>query len=248
VTGSEPEWRRAGELAAALDVVRSRIARACAEAGRAAVDVELVAVTKTRPATDVALLLDLGLLVFGENRPQEAAAKHAELAELRPGGAARWHLVGRLQRNKARSVVRWADRVESVDSGRLVDTLAAEATRAAERGERDGPLPVLLQVSLDGDPARGGVPVDGVSELADRAAGAAGLRLDGLMAVAPVEADPDRAFAALAEVAAVLRERHPAAVVVSSGMTGDFERAIRHGSTCVRVGTALLGDRPLTSA
>jgi uncharacterized pyridoxal phosphate-containing UPF0001 family protein len=107
-------------------------------------------------------------------------------------------------------------------------------------------LPVLVQVSLDGDPERGGVPLDGLDELADRVERVGGLRLDGLMAVAPLGADHDRAFGTLAEVSARLCIRLPHARVISAGMTADLERAIRYGSTCVRVGTALLGDRRLT--
>lgn len=236
---------RAEELAAALARVRRRIADACAVAGRSAEEVVLLPVTKTRPASDVALLVDLGLREFGENRPQEAAGKADEVAGLRPDASVRWHLVGRLQRNKARSVVRWAARVESLDSTRLADALDRAVTRALDQGERSGTLSVLMQVSLDGDPERGGVPLGAASALADRLAGCPGLRLDGVMAVAPIGADPDRAFAELAGLAARVRADHPAAVVLSAGMTADLEAAIRNGSTCVRVGTALLGDRPL---
>lgn len=245
---------RREQLAAALAGVRRRMERAAASAGRNPDEVELLAVTKGHPAADVALLVELGLCAFGENRPQEAAAKRLELARLCPGAAPRWHLVGRLQRNKARAVVAWAARVESVDSPRLADALDAAARRAGDLGERAGPLPVLLQVSLDGDPARGGVPIEGLPALADRVAAAEGLGLDGLMAVAPPpggsagdRADPERAFATLAELAAAVRADHPGARTLSAGMTGDLERAIRYGSTCVRVGTALLGDRRLAS-
>lgn len=245
-TGVVAGQRRA-ELADALASVRRRIAAACTAAGRSPGEVELLAVTKNRLASDLALLLDLGQSAFGENRPQEATAKVAELAELRPGNEARWHMVGRLQRNKARAVVRWATRVESVDSARLVEVLDAEARRAMDRGERPGPLPVLLQLSLDGDPTRGGVVSSELLPLADRVASTEGLVLSGLMAVAPLGEEPDRAFAVLDESANRMGIYHPHATVVSAGMTADFETAIRHGSTCVRVGTALLGDRPLAS-
>jgi pyridoxal phosphate enzyme (YggS family) len=238
---------RRAELAAALARVRQRIAAACRAAGRHPDEVQLLAVTKTRPATDLALLFDLGQQAFGENRPREAAAKVAELARLRPVGRPRWHQVGRVQRNKARLVARWADRVESVDSERLVDALDDAVRRALDAGQRAEPLSVLVQLSLDADPARGGAPVERVPALADRIAETEGLRLDGVMAVAPLGADPDRAFAALAEVAERLRQRHPRARVVSAGMTADFEWAIRYGSTWVRVGAALLGERPLAS-
>ncbi len=245
------EERRA-ELARRLAAVRERIAAACAAAGRDPDGVELMAVTKTVPAADVALLLDLGLGLFGENRAQEAGAKVAEVAALRPAAAGdsapRWHFVGGLQRNKARAVVGWAHRVESVDSVRLADALAAAAARACDEGHRTGPLPVLLQYSVDGDPARGGVPADGLLPLADHVAGCATLRLDGLMAVAPLHADPDSAFADIESAAQRLRSAHPSATVLSAGMSGDLEVAVRHASGVVRVGTALLGYRPLASS
>ncbi|HEY4005900.1 MAG TPA: YggS family pyridoxal phosphate-dependent enzyme [Pseudonocardia sp.] len=239
---------RRAQLGSALRQLRGRIAAACRDAGRDAGEVELVAVTKFHPALDVATLLDLGVLAFGESRPQEAAAKAEQVAQLRPDAGPRWHLVGRLQRNKARSVVGWASRVESVDSARLVDALDAAVRRAVDRGDRAAPLPVLLQLSLDGDPARGGLPRRELSGLADRVARAEGLALRGLMAVAPRTGDLDHAFAALQTASAALRSDFPDADVLSAGMTGDLERAIRHGSTCVRVGTALLGDRRLASA
>jgi PLP dependent protein len=245
--GAPAQGDRRAELAARLAEVRDRIARACAAAGRSVDDVELLAVTKTRPASDLALLLELGLRAFGENRPQEAGAKVDELAALCPGVRPRWHLVGTLQRNKARAVATWAARVESVDSARLADALDAAAVRARDQGARPGPLPVLIQLSLDGDPARGGVPIPGLAELADRVAGTTGLVLHGVMAVAPLGADLDQAFDTLRDAATGLRCTHPGARVVSAGMTADFERAIRYGSTCVRVGAALLGDRPLAS-
>lgn len=238
---------RRAQLAAALAALRQRIDRACSAAGRAPGEIELVAVTKTRPAQDVALLVDLGLGVFGENRPQEAEPKVDELERLRPGACAAWHLVGRLQRNKARAVARWASRVESVDSVRLVDALDRAVGSALEEGRRGTRLRVLLQVSLDGDPDRGGALPEHLLELAERVASTECLTLEGLMAVAPLRADPDAAFAALAKHAARLRETFPGARVLSAGMSGDLERAIRYGSTCLRVGTALLGDRRLAS-
>jgi PLP dependent protein len=238
---------RRDELAAALTAVRERIAVACAAAGRAPEEVELVAITKTFPATDAALLTDLGMLDLGENREQEAAAKVAELRELRPDAAVRWHMVGRLQRNKARSVARWAAEIQSVDSVRLAHALDRAAGAAREAGERTEPLDVLIQASIDGDPARGGCPLDALGELADEVAGSGELRLRGLMAVAPLGMDAGEAFATLAAAADRLRHDHPNATALSAGMTNDLEIAITHGSTCVRVGTALLGTRELAS-
>jgi PLP dependent protein len=238
---------RREELARRLAAVRDRLAAACVAAGRDPASVELLAVTKTVPAEDVATLLDLGLTAFGENRVQEAGEKVAAVAALRPEARPRWHLVGSLQRNKARSVVRWADRVESVDSIRLADALDAAVRREQETGGRTDRLPILLQYSVDGDPLRGGVPRSGLLRLAEHVASCAGLQLAGLMAVAPLGADPDAAFADVAAAASDLRARFPQATVVSAGMSGDLEAAIRHGSSLVRVGTALVGERPLTS-
>ncbi len=236
---------RRAELAERLAAVRARIDAACAAAGRRPEDVALLAVTKTVPAADVALLLDLGLTEFGENRVQEAAAKVAEVAALRPG--ARWHLVGGLQRNKARAAERWADRVESVDSVRLADALDAAARRRLDTGDRERPLSVLVQYSVDGDPERGGAPIGDLLPLAEHVASCAGLQLDGLMAVAPRGVDPERAFADVAAAAERLRAAFPQASTLSAGMSGDLETAIGHGSDVVRVGTALVGERPLIS-
>jgi len=236
------EWLRCR-----LDAVRARIAAACAAVGREPAEVALLAVTKTVPALDVATLIDLGLDAFGENRVQEASVKLAEVAALRPSADPRWHLVGSLQRNKARQAVAWAARVESVDSVRLADALDRAAGRVLEEGRRAAALPVLLQLNVDGAPARGGIPAAGLVALADHVARCPALRLDGLMALAPRGADPDAAFAAVAAAAERLRTAHPAATVVSAGMSADLEVAIRHGSTVVRVGTALSGERRLTS-
>lgn len=238
---------RAQQLTDALRRVQARIGQAAAAAGRDPAEIRLVAVTKTFPAGDAALLYDLGVHDLGENRDQEAATKVAELRELRPHAQVRWHMVGRLQRNKVRSVVLWAHTVQSVDSPRLADALHAAAGQAIDAGRRDGPVDVMLQASLDADPARGGCPLPELDALAGHVAALRTLRLRGLMAVAPLHADPDGAFAALLKAATALRERHPEATELSAGMTADLEAAIRHGSTCVRVGTALLGGRPLAS-
>ncbi len=203
----------------------------------------MIAVTKTYPASDVVALVGLGAVEVGENRDQEAAAKAAEVAAA--GVTPRWHFIGQLQRNKAKSVVRYADVVQSVDSVRL-----ARALDRASVAERDRPLEVLLQVSIDGAVGRGGALPDsadpdvGLDPVAELVAGADGLRLGGLMAVAPLGWEPDRAFARLAEVAAGFQVQHPQATLLSAGMSGDLESAIRHGATHVRVGSALLGMRP----
>ena len=233
--------RRLAELAANLAAVERRLAGACAAAGRHRTEVTLIAVTKTFPAEDVRRLAALGVSDVAENRDQEAKPKHDAAAV--PG--LRWHFVGQLQRNKARSVVRYADVVHSVDRPELVTALASAAGR-----NRDRPLDVLLQVSLDpaalDQPAgqRGGVAPGELEALAASVAGEPALRLRGLMAVAPLGADPDRAFATLHDLAAVVRGSYPEASWISAGMSSDLESAIRHAATHVRVGTALLGSRP----
>lgn len=239
--------RRLDELRRSLDAVRARIAAACAAADRGPAEVRLLAVTKTFPATDVAALIDLGLSDFAENKDQEGGRKAAEVARLRPGAKVRWHMVGRLQRNKARTVVRWADEVQSVDSAQLADALARAVANRIERGEHAGPLDVQVQVSMDADPARGGCPVDEVPELVARVDRTSELRLTGLMTVAPIDADQDATFARLEGLFQQVRRDHPGVVELSAGMSGDLERAVAHGSTCVRVGTALLGGRELAS-
>jgi PLP dependent protein len=224
---------RSDELAANLAAVRQRIAAATAAAGRDAGDVTVIAVTKTWPAADVRLLSELGVADVGENRDQEAGPKHAACADL----PLRWHFVGQVQRNKAASVASYADVVHSVDRTVLVEALDHHAERHGRR------VTALVQVALDGAPGRGGVPPERVGEIAVAVARSASLDLGGVMAVAPLGADADTAFARLAEVAAELRAEYPGATVVSAGMSGDLEAAIRHGATHVRVGTALLGHR-----
>ncbi|EHY88375.1 YggS family pyridoxal phosphate-dependent enzyme [Saccharomonospora azurea] len=240
--------QRYEELAASLREVTERVASACRQAGRSPDEVRLIAVTKTFPASDAALLADLGVRELGENRVQEAAGKVDEVARLRPEADVRWHMLGQLQRNKARSVARWAAEVQSVDSLRLAGALTKAVRAALDAGERDRPLDVLVQASLDDDPSRGGCPVDDLSELADAIARQSDLlHLRGVMAVAPLGVDPEPAFERLASISEMLRKDHPEATEISAGMSGDLDKAIAYGSTCVRVGTALLGGRGLAS-
>ena len=221
---------RREELAANLAAVRERLAAAARAAGRSPGEITLIAVTKTFPASDVALLAGLGVADVGENRAQEAAAKHAAV-----GSPPRWHFVGTLQRNKAAMVASFADVVHSLDRPELVSAL--------DRAAAGRPLDVLVQVSLDDSPGRGGTPAAAVLALADAVGASDHLTLRGVMAVAPLGADPGPAFARLAEVAARLREDHPAATWISAGMSGDLEAAVAAGATHVRIGTALLGRR-----
>lgn len=231
----DPDERRA-ELAEGLAAVRARIAAACAAAGRAESELTLIAVTKTFPASDVRLLAGLGVTEVGENRDQEARPKAAACADL----PLTWHFVGRLQTNKARAVAGYADVVHSVDRSRLVRALSDAAVRAGRT------LRCLVQVSLDPAEAadgRSGAAPDAVPGLADEIAAADALELGGVMAVAPLGADPRPAFTRLAAVAAELRRNHPDARIVSAGMSGDLEQAVACGATHLRVGTALLGGR-----
>ncbi|SDD11850.1 hypothetical protein SAMN05660690_3448 [Geodermatophilus telluris] len=224
-----------------LRAVRERIAAAARAAGRDPASVGLLAVSKTWPADDVRALAALGQAAFGENRAQELTAKAAELADL----PLEWHFVGQLQRNKAAAVARTGAVVHSLDRS----SLARALSRAGE--ERGHPVDVFVQVDLGGAAGelaeRGGAAPADVPALADAVAGLPGLRLRGLMAVAPRDEEPGPAFARLAALAERLRADHPAAREVSAGMSGDLEEAIAAGATLVRVGTALFGSRPLTS-
>jgi len=229
---SDQDARRE-EIAASLDMVRSRIARACADCGRSAEEVTLTVVTKFFPASDVRHLAGLGVRHVGENRHQEAQAKAAECADL----GLDWHFVGGLQSNKAAAVTEYAAVVESVDRPKLLRGLS---TGADQRGRE---VDVLVQVDLDPERSAGsdraGAAPDDVPALAERVLASEGLRLRGVMAVAPRDADPRAAFARLAEVA-----DRAAATWVSAGMSGDLEAAVESGATHVRIGSAVLGGRP----
>jgi pyridoxal phosphate enzyme (YggS family) len=209
------------------------MAKACEAAGRDISELTLIAVTKTRPASDVRLLAELGVADVGENRDAEAAPKAAECADL----SLTWHFVGQLQTNKAASVVRYASVVHSVDRPRLVRALG-RAARGAGRI-----VQCLVEVSLDGDPARGGAAAGDVAALAEALAAEEGLVLGGVMAIAPLSMPPADAFARLLASAAAVRAVRPGATVISAGMSGDLEAAVEAGATHLRIGTALLGDR-----
>lgn len=231
---ANPAARRA-ELAARLAALRDRIGAACAAAGRAPGEVTLIAITKTFPASDVRLLHDLGVTEVGENRDQEAARKAAQCAGLT---GLTWHFVGQLQTNKTASVVTYARVVHSVDRLRLARALGAAARKAGRT------VTALVQVSLDGDPARGGAVAADVPGIARAVATEEGLLLGGVMALAPLGMPARVAFAALPELSASVRAIRPEAAMISAGMTGDLEEAVAAGATHVRIGTALLGSRP----
>ncbi|CAL9310483.1 YggS family pyridoxal phosphate-dependent enzyme [Streptomyces pseudogriseolus] len=233
---------RKDELAANLARVEERITAACDAAGRGRDEVTLIVVTKTWPASDVRALAELGVRHVAENRDQDAAPKAAACADL----PLVWHFVGQLQTNKVRSVVGYADVVQSVDRARLVSALSKEAVRA---GREVGCLiQVAFDAGADGRGERGGVAPSGVAELAGLVAGAEGLRLDGLMTVAPLTGEyagrQQAAFERLMDLSTDLRRTHPAANMVSAGMSADLEQAVAAGATHVRVGSAVLGVRP----
>ncbi|CAM5745267.1 putative UPF0001 protein [Streptomyces afghaniensis 772] len=233
---------RKDELAANLAKVERRIADACEAAGRGRDEVTLIVVTKTYPATDVRILAELGVRHVAENRDQDAAPKAAACMDL----PLSWHFVGQLQTNKVRSVVGYADFVQSVDRSKLVTALSKEAVRAGRE------LGCLIQVALDAGESergeRGGVAPAGIEELADLVAQAPGLRLGGLMTVAPLTGEyagrEQAAFGRLMDLSTDLRRSHPAATMVSAGMSADLEQAVAAGATHVRVGSAVLGVRP----
>ena len=233
---------RKQEIAVNLARVEERITAACTAAGRKREEVTLIVVTKTYPASDVRTLAELGVRHVAENKDQDAAPKAADCADL----PLSWHFVGQLQTNKVRSVVGYADVVQSVDRSRLVTALSKEAERSGRE------LGCLIQVALDagvsGRGERGGVGPGGVGELADLVAASPGLRLDGLMTVAPLTGEyagrQQEAFGRLMDLSTDLRRAHPAANMVSAGMSADLEQAVAAGATHVRVGTAVLGVRP----
>ncbi|GAA3278096.1 YggS family pyridoxal phosphate-dependent enzyme [Paenarthrobacter aurescens] len=231
---------RAAELAHKLGLVRQRIESAAAAAGRTE-QPRLIVVTKFHPAADVRRLAALGVEDVGENRDQEAASKSAELSGL----DVRWHFIGQLQSNKAKSVAKYAASVQSVDRPQLVEALAKAVVREQDATGRSD-LQCFIQVNLDDDAGahRGGANPADVEVLAEKIEMAEGLVLSGLMAVAPLGADPHPAFERLAKISETLRAVHPAATGISAGMSQDLEAAVKFGATHLRIGSDILGSRP----
>ena len=216
--------------AAALADVRSRIAQAAKIAHRKAEEVTLIAVSKTHEAPAILPLIEAGQRVFGENRVQEAAAKWPALREAH--GGIELHLVGQLQSNKAEEAAALFDAIHSVDRSSLVQALA----RACEKTGRRPQL--FVQVNIGDEEQKGGCAVRDLPALLAEAA-AAGLTIEGLMAIPPADVEPAPHFALLDELA----ERH-GLPLRSMGMSGDFEAAIEEGADVVRVGQAIFGKRP----
>ena len=228
---------RRAEIEAGLAAVRERIDRACSEADRQPPDITLIVVTKFFPPSDVRLLADLGVRHVGENRHQEAVEKAAECADVDVD----WHFIGALQSNKAAAVAGYADAVHSVDRTKVLRGLS----RGAEEQGRE--IDCLVQVSLDPPEASGrsGADVEQVAGLAEQILETDGLRLRGVMGVAPLGGDAREAFARLADQASAVRGLEPEATWISAGMSLDLEEAVQAGATHLRIGSAVLGPRPV---
>jgi pyridoxal phosphate enzyme (YggS family) len=209
---------RREELATNLASVQERITRS---------DVTLIVVTKTYPVSDVQILKELGVENFGENRTEEGEVKAAAVP-------ATWHFQGGIQSRKLKDIVQWADVIHSLDSTEHVLKLGQRAVR---------PMKVFLQLSLDGDPERGGVVESELAALAEVVVAAPNLTLAGLMCVPPVSAIPAEAFSQIYSVHQRFLRDFPNAQSLSTGMSGDFEVAIDHGATHIRVGSSILGSR-----
>ena len=189
--------------------------------------VHLIVVTKTFPVSDAQLLHELGVSEFGENRDQEGREK----APLVPG---KWHFQGQLQSNKLKSITNWADVIQTIDTTRYVELVSKAAEKSVE---------VFIQVSLDGQVHRGGALPTDLNSIADAILATENLKLQGLMAVAPLGQEPESAFLKLAEIHQKFKSEYPSAPYLSAGMSGDYLSAISHGATHVRVGSSILGSR-----
>lgn len=227
---------RLADIQSNLEKINSRIAQACSRSKRNFSEITLIAVTKTYPASDVDLLKQLGIENVGENKDQEASGKISQVKE-----KFSWHFIGQLQSNKAKSVVTYAELVHSVDRLSLAKELQKSASAIAKKQK------VLIQVDLDQsgpDPSRGGVWPADLAALAQFISQSENLELAGLMSVAPLGENPSEAFERLAQIRSDFLKNYPNAVILSAGMSEDLEAAIEHGATHLRIGSALLGERP----
>lgn len=207
--------------------VRERISRAAKQAGRDIAEFTMIAVTKNFPISDIEILKELGIRNFGENRDSEAATKAAAIDAI-------WHFQGQIQSNKLKSICSWSQVIHSLDDIRHFRMIEKFATH---------PLQIFLQVNLDGATNRGGAEIQELFAIA-RAIEANSLHsLAGLMAVAPLGIDPNLAFGRLREMHLDFLKEFPGATCLSAGMSGDFEVAIAHGATHLRIGSQILGSR-----
>jgi len=217
---------RKDEIAQGLRDVKERIQSAAKSVNRDPNEIRLIVVTKTFPISDIEILCELGESNFGENRDQEAGPK----AQAIP---ATWHFQGQIQSNKIKSICEWADVIHSISSEKEILKFAQSPRRHQ----------VFLQVSLDGQEGRGGASPADLTQLADLVNQSNNLELLGLMAVAPLGVEPDNAFADLAHINQGFVSQFPNSKYLSAGMSGDFEIAIKHGATHIRVGSSILGSR-----
>jgi pyridoxal phosphate enzyme (YggS family) len=212
-----------------LETVRAAVSEAARVAGRAESEITTIVVTKFHPATLVRELFALGVRDFGENRHQEASAKAAEVSDL----DLVWHFVGQLQSKKARQARSYARVVHSLDRESVIDALA----------DPDSVVDGFVQLNLTDDPSRGGVQPEDLQRIAERVIATDGLRLLGVMAVAPIGEEPRRAFERVRRASDQLVAIHPEARYISAGMSGDFRDAIQEGATHLRIGSAITGNR-----
>ncbi|TFC63928.1 YggS family pyridoxal phosphate-dependent enzyme [Cryobacterium sp. TMT2-15-1] len=222
----------AGGLAERLTAVQGGIVAAATAAGRDPAELTTIVVTKFQPVSLLQELAALGVRNFGESRHQEAQAKAADLLHL----DLTWHFVGQVQGKKARQVRAYADVIHSVDRASLVDALASE----------DSVVDCFVQVNLTVDPSRGGVAPGELPKLVEHVLSTAGLRLIGLMAVAPLGAEPRPSFARVRELGEQIQQIAPNAKSLSMGMSQDYAEAIIEGATHLRIGTAITGKRPVS--
>lgn len=221
---------RAESLASSLESVKSRIDQAAKSVDRALEEITLIAVTKTYPASDAEILSKLGVTDFGENRDSEGAEKAASVEGT-------WHFQGQIQSKKLKSISSWASVIHSIDS---LEHLAKLAKALENSGKV---MDVFLQLSLDGDSGRGGVLASDLSPLADFVVKNPSLALMGLMCVPPVAAEVEESFAKIQMEHLRFLRGYPQAIYLSAGMSSDFESAIKHGATHIRVGSEILGSR-----
>ena len=216
-----------------LEAVRSAISEAARESGRPADAITTVVVTKFHPVSLVRELFSLGVRDIGESRHQEARTKAAEAVDL----DLTWHFVGQVQSKKVRQIAAYARVIHSIDRESLLDSLSS--------GERA--IDCFLQLNLTDDPSRGGVQPDSLLALAEHALTTPGVRLRGVMAVAPLGENPRAAFTRVRTASERLKTIAPIAAEISMGMSGDFREAILEGATHLRIGTAITGKRPPAS-
>ena len=225
------ELDRKAELAHSLADVQARVLKATTQASRKNGEITLIAVTKTYPVSDVVILKELGVTNFGENRSAEGLEKSALVP-------AQWHYQGQIQSNKIAAISSWAQTVHSLDD--LTHVPKFERAVGEISGKR---LDMFIQLSLDGDSSRAGVRGDQLMALGQALVSSQHLNLIGLMVVPPVDAEPERAFAEVAEIAQRFRRDFPMAQSLSAGMSADYEIAIAYGATHIRVGSQILGPR-----